>query len=488
MVFSVVDLFCGGGGSGVGWNAQKGFRVCAAVDSCTQMVGLYRKNVLPTAIVADAAHEQHRIVEYCQSAASSKVDVLFMNPPTSVPLSLCIDYVKLLSPRVFFIVAAAKSFSGKWGHRTASAPCGYDVTSFYLHHSSVGSPVDSPIGVLMGARTCVAVSAKDAEWLMGQVESVFRRTSGLRKSVTSVGAALGFHGHYYMPPRGDKHISGVFDTSSECRSVRWGAPPASYVARPGDSAPVSACFSLTSAHARTLKGLPAWFHLDGSLTFQTKVVQGAVPPLLCEVLAMVAKKVFSFSDFAASDPSAGPARVTGILISSGLSFNWADDGVSPDILGEVTVSKTPLVRISVPEDDNCSWDFPVTATVSSAGSGSVGVFSEFSWSSSVTTQARQRMVGLPGGRVDALLTGASQNMRDHFGVLKKGSERSVRYTTGSNKRCDSRLEQVLGFALPSGWDVELKRARSGRETFQARSPLGVVFRSLGKARMHAFAL
>lgn len=487
-VVSVVDLFCGGGGSGIGWNSQPGFRVAAAVDSNTAMISVYRKNVLSSALVANAVTDHHKITEYAvSSCGASPPGVLFMNPPVSISLASCMEYVQLLRPRVFFVVAAAKCFSGKWGRKSASAPTGYDAISFYLPQSTIGIPVDIPLGVLMGVSTDTTASVSEARWLMQQVEVAFRnKVSSSYEPVHSVadvlGDGMGGLAHYFMPPRGAKQAAGVFRSDTMCQGVRVGVHPgAGYVRKPADSAPLDEALVLTLPHALVIKGLPGWFNVAGSPTFQNKVIQCVLSPRVCEVLAAVTTKVFSFEDFSKnSADQATPRRTTGILLCPTLPFHWASDGVSPDPDGEISVvskreeaGAVPLV----PQEEEKSADTPWFTGTPPPSPESVGGSSYSSSIFSATGLKRKR-----GGRIDALLQGCSQNMRDHFSVSLEDKKRGLHYKVGTHKSCDRRLRDLLGFYVPPEWGVCIKESGKG-DTLALHSADGRTFRSVKKAKM-----
>jgi hypothetical protein len=404
-IISVVDLFCGAGGAGVGWNAQPGFRVTAAVDKCTATVAAYRKNVLPSALVADATTEQHKITE-CARYTCDTVGVLFMHPPTSVPLSLCLDYVTLVRPRVFFVVTAAKSFSGQWGHKTSSAPPGYDVVSFRVRQSP--AMVDLPLGVLMGVSTR-GVSDHAARQTIQRVESVTRQQMD--------------NGRCF-----DKDLA---------------------------------------AH----KGLPGWFRVEGSATFKHTLVRSALSPRVCGLLAAVTRSALLPPLYHSTS-----VRDTGILVCATLSFHWATDGISPDPEGEISVEPAVVPAAEKSDPVACPQEEEAASVVSTESPNS-SCYSSTECSVTGRKRPRER-------KLDTLLYGCSQNMRDHFNLstnLSTGKHRRVSYTVGTHKACDRRVSALLGCDVPRAWKVDIKESARG-EVVALRAVDGRAFRSMKKAR------
>lgn len=281
----VVDLFCGAGGSTVGWK-DAGYDVVLGVDYSHAALATYRANHGHDIRKLDLRHVEHaaRII------ASYRPDIIVGSPPCTdfspagkrvegAAANLTRSFAEIVSrvlPRVFVL----ENVSQVRRSRAYADACailrraGYGLSMAILDASRCGVPQRRRRLFLVG--------------MLGAPDGWADLAQGLAVEPLSLRAAFGsaFPAHHYRHPCNSKRraIFSAEEPSPTIRGTSRPVPPG-YKRREGDTAPPGKVRALTSRERAAIQSFPADYRWCGTKTEIELQIGNAVPPKMASYVA-----------------------------------------------------------------------------------------------------------------------------------------------------------------------------------------------------------
>lgn len=281
----VVDLFCGAGGSTVGWK-DAGYDVVLGVDHSQAALATYRANHGHDIRKLDLRHVEHaaRII------ASYRPDIIVGSPPCTdfspagkrvegAAANLTRSFAEIVArvlPRVFVLenvsqVRRSRAYADACAILTRA---GYGLSVAILDASRCGVPQRRRRLFLVG--------------MLGAPDGWADLAQGLAVEPLSLRAAFGsaFPAHHYRHPCNSKRraIFSAEEPSPTIRGTSRPVPPG-YKRREGDTAPPGKVRALTSRERAAIQSFPADYRWCGTKTEIELQIGNAVPPKMASYVA-----------------------------------------------------------------------------------------------------------------------------------------------------------------------------------------------------------
>ena len=443
---SVVDLCCGPGSAGSQWVAS-GFDVIAAIDSSKDVLLSYVENVdvLPDAVKKMDINNTKDVMSFigCQ-LGDQQLDVLFINPPSSVSAGVCISYICALRPRFFVIAASTMMFSGKWflGKREQILETGYHSLAFPVcYRENLKLPHNNKRGILIGISpdymsSDKAKNLKRVTLVYSRIQNEYAVISEETKKFPTVGSCLGnlcFSKHYYLYPRDARHQS-VFPMNGVAPSLRRGCLngiPSNHTKRAHDSGSIEDVQVLTPMSVKRIQGLNDAFVVIGSKTSMGDQLCNLLPQLMIKGIAFSIKSFIMEHDCENFIRGAGDNK----HVYSGFSLP-AFQGYQLVINGE---KKAKRHRISVPKKNK-------------VGEEKKGKRRRLSRLDRFVYAQVPLNISIKSFEKNA----KKRNIRIITDDVHTHRRRTLEYTFGDNPDTDARAFSLTKWKAPIGWTLIIK--------------------------------